>query len=182
MTHVFPRHTKSLPPRAVRGDGPYLFGADGKQYLDGSGGAAVSCLGHSDPDVIAAIKAQIDNMAFAHTGFFTSDAAESLARYELALALDTLVLDNHPPLGFLTIALSKALLGPSELALKSRKFQPGKVIKAKIDRSLNQAMTEDRIKFIKQYEKKLRVMTAVVRAAQDVNNGTPYGAERNHPF
>ena len=79
MNHVFPRHTKSLPPRAVRGDGAYLYDADGKQYLDGSGGAAVSCLGHSDPDVIAAIKAQIDNMAFAHTGFFTSDSAESLA-------------------------------------------------------------------------------------------------------
>ncbi|MFD1160320.1 aspartate aminotransferase family protein [Roseovarius aestuarii] len=79
MNHVFPRHTKALPPRAVRGEGAYLYDADGKQYLDGSGGAAVSCLGHSDPDVIAAIKAQIDNMAFAHTGFFTSDAAESLA-------------------------------------------------------------------------------------------------------
>ncbi|MEO3414608.1 aspartate aminotransferase family protein [Roseovarius sp. CAU 1744] len=79
MNHVFPRHTKSLPPIAVRGEGAYLFDASGKQYLDGSGGAAVSCLGHSDPDVIAAIKAQIDNMAFAHTGFFTSDAAESLA-------------------------------------------------------------------------------------------------------
>ena len=79
MNHVFPRHTKSLPPRAVRGEGAYLFDASGKQYLDGSGGAAVSCLGHSDPDVIAAIKAQIDKMAFAHTGFFTSNAAESLA-------------------------------------------------------------------------------------------------------
>ena len=79
MNHVFPRHTKSLPPRAVRGEGAYLFDAGGKQYLDGSGGAAVSCLGHSDPDVIAAIKAQIDEMAFAHTGFFTSNAAESLA-------------------------------------------------------------------------------------------------------
>ena len=88
MNHVFPRHTKSLPPRAVRGDGPYLFDADGKQYLDGSGGAAVSCLGHSDPDVIAAIKSQIDNMAFAHTGFFTSDAAESLADRLIAHAPD----------------------------------------------------------------------------------------------
>ena len=59
--------------------GRISYDASGKQYLDGSGGAAVSCLGHSDPDVIAAIKAQIDDMAFAHTGFFTSDAAESLA-------------------------------------------------------------------------------------------------------
>lgn len=79
MNHVFPRHTKSLPPKAVRGDGPYIFDASGKQYLDGSGGAAVSCLGHSDPDVTAAIKAQLDDLAFAHTGFFTSAPAESLA-------------------------------------------------------------------------------------------------------
>ncbi len=79
MTHVFPRHTKARPPVAVRGDGPYIHDRDGKAYLDGSGGAAVSCLGHSDPEVIAAIKAQADRISFAHTGFFTSDPAERLA-------------------------------------------------------------------------------------------------------
>ncbi|MEC9102627.1 MAG: aspartate aminotransferase family protein, partial [Pseudomonadota bacterium] len=62
-----------------RGNGIYLFDREGKKYLDGSGGAAVSCLGHSDQDVIAAIKAQVDTLAFAHTGFFTSGPAESLA-------------------------------------------------------------------------------------------------------
>jgi len=66
-------------PIAVKGDGVYLIDKQGKQYFDGSGGAAVSCLGHGDPEIIEAIKAQLDRMEFAHTGFFTSDAAESLA-------------------------------------------------------------------------------------------------------
>jgi adenosylmethionine-8-amino-7-oxononanoate aminotransferase len=79
MTHIFPRHTKAKLPTAVRGDGCYLIDSADKRYFDGSGGAAVSCLGHSDPEVIAAIKAQLDQVAFAHTGFFTSGPAEELA-------------------------------------------------------------------------------------------------------
>jgi adenosylmethionine-8-amino-7-oxononanoate aminotransferase len=79
MSHVFPRHTKSVPPIAVKGNGVYLIDEQGKQYLDASGGAAVSCLGHGDTEIIDAIKAQLDRMEFAHTGFFSSDAAESLA-------------------------------------------------------------------------------------------------------
>ncbi|SEO97889.1 hypothetical protein SAMN04490248_11823 [Salinihabitans flavidus] len=79
MSHVFPRHTKVRPPVARRGDGAYIIDAEGRRYLDGSGGAAVSCLGHSDPEVIAAIQAQAEQLAFAHTGFFTSEPAETLA-------------------------------------------------------------------------------------------------------
>jgi len=79
MSRIFPRHTKALAPRAAGGEGCYLIDADGRRYLDGSGGAAVSCLGHGDPDVIAALKDQADRLAFAHTGFFTSDPAEALA-------------------------------------------------------------------------------------------------------
>ena len=52
---------------------------EGRRYLDGSGGAAVSCLGHSDDGVRAALHAQLDRLAFAHTGFFTSEPAEQLA-------------------------------------------------------------------------------------------------------
>ena len=78
-SHVFPRHTKSRLPTAARGDGCYIIDSHGKRYLDGSGGAAVSCLGHSDHTVIEAIKAQLDKVAFAHTGFFTSEPAETLA-------------------------------------------------------------------------------------------------------
>lgn len=79
MSHVFHRHTQATPPRAMRGDGCYIIDANGKQYLDGSGGAAVSCLGHSDADVVAAIAEQAGQLAFAHTGFFTSAPAERLA-------------------------------------------------------------------------------------------------------
>jgi len=79
MSHVFPRHTKASTPVAVGGDGCYIIDNNGKKYFDGSGGAAVSCLGHSDPDVTAAIKGQVDQIAFAHTGFFTSAPAEQLA-------------------------------------------------------------------------------------------------------
>lgn len=79
MSHVFPRHCKSQLPTAVSGDGCYLIDADGKRYFDGSGGAAVSCLGHSNQRVRDAIKTQVDQLAFAHTGFLTSDSAEKLA-------------------------------------------------------------------------------------------------------
>ncbi len=77
--HIFGRSTKGTMPTATRGEGCYLIDSTGKRYLDGSGGAAVSCLGHSDPDVRAALHRQLDQLAFAHTGFFTSDSAEALA-------------------------------------------------------------------------------------------------------
>ena len=86
MSHVFPRHTKALPPVAVSGAGCYLTDASGKEYLDASGGAAVSCLGHGDRSVIEAVKAQLDNLAYAHTGFFTSEPAETLADRLIARA------------------------------------------------------------------------------------------------
>ena len=77
--HVFARSAKGRLPVAAGGEGCYLIDSTGKRYLDGSGGAAVSCLGHSDPDVRAALHAQLDQLAFAHTGFFTSAPAEALA-------------------------------------------------------------------------------------------------------
>jgi adenosylmethionine-8-amino-7-oxononanoate aminotransferase len=61
------------------GDGMYIVDVEGKRYLDASGGAAVSSLGHSDPDVRAAITTQVERLAFAHTAFFTSEPAEELA-------------------------------------------------------------------------------------------------------
>ncbi len=79
MSHVFARHTAMVPPIAVRGEGCYLFDAEGRKWFDGSGGAAVSCLGHGDVQVTEAIRSQLDQLAFAHTGFFTSEAAEALA-------------------------------------------------------------------------------------------------------
>lgn len=79
MSRVFPRNSISLPPTGIHGSGVYLSDSNGKQYLDGSGGAAVSCLGHGDQDVINAIKSQLDSMAYAHNSFLTSEPAEHLA-------------------------------------------------------------------------------------------------------
>ncbi|MFY3703037.1 aspartate aminotransferase family protein [Achromobacter dolens] len=81
MTHtrVLHRSLRSTPPVAVRGQGAWLYDQDGRAYLDGSGGAAVSCLGHNHPDVQAAMHAQIDALAYAHTSFFTTEVAEQLA-------------------------------------------------------------------------------------------------------
>jgi adenosylmethionine-8-amino-7-oxononanoate aminotransferase len=79
MTHVFHRDTRASYPVAVAGDGPYLVDRDGKRYLDASGGAAVSCLGHSHPRVIEAIRRQAAQLAYAHTSFFTNEPMEALA-------------------------------------------------------------------------------------------------------
>ena len=78
-THVFHRQLHHDLPVAVSGQGITLTDAAGKTYLDASGGAAVSCLGHGHPDVIAAMHAQIDQLAYAHTSFFTTEVAEELA-------------------------------------------------------------------------------------------------------
>ena len=79
MTHLLHRAIHSRMPVAVGGKGIELFDAEGKAYIDASGGAAVSCLGHGHPAVIEALHAQLDRLAYAHTGFFTSEAAETLA-------------------------------------------------------------------------------------------------------
>ncbi len=79
MKHVFHRNARTEPPIAVGGEGPYLVDQAGKRYLDASGGAAVSCLGHGHAAVIAAIKRQAERLAYAHTSFFSSGPAEALA-------------------------------------------------------------------------------------------------------
>ena len=78
-THVFHRDPRNAYPVAVRGEGCYLYDGEGKRYLDASGGAAVSCLGHSDKSVVEAIKRQLDKLPFAHTSFFSNEPMEQLA-------------------------------------------------------------------------------------------------------
>ena len=85
MSHVFPRNSKAPPPMVARGQGPYLYDQSGKSYLN-CGDAAVSCLGHGDPHVTAAVQSQMNSVAFAHTGFFTSEPAELLADKLIAFA------------------------------------------------------------------------------------------------
>ena len=108
MSHIFPRHSRHSPPTVAGGQGCYLIDSTGKRYLDGSGGAAVSCLGHGDQTVIDAIKAQLDRVAFAHTGFFTSEPAEELA--------DLLV--RHAPKGIDRVYLVSGGSEATEAAIK----------------------------------------------------------------
>jgi len=108
MSHIFPRHSRQTLPTVTGGEGCYLIDSTGKRYLDGSGGAAVSCLGHGDQTVIDAIKAQLDKVAFAHTGFFTSEPAEALA--------DLLV--QHAPEGIDRVYLVSGGSEATEAAIK----------------------------------------------------------------
>jgi adenosylmethionine-8-amino-7-oxononanoate aminotransferase len=79
MTHILHRSANAVYPVAVSGSGLEIVDAQGRRYLDASGGAAVSCLGHGHPDVIAALHRQLDALAYAHTAFFTTEPAERLA-------------------------------------------------------------------------------------------------------
>jgi adenosylmethionine-8-amino-7-oxononanoate aminotransferase len=79
MTHVLHRSIAHNYPTAVSGTGIVIRDQTGKEYIDFSGGAAVSCLGHSHPDILAAMRAQLDQLEYAHTSFFTTQAAEDLA-------------------------------------------------------------------------------------------------------
>jgi adenosylmethionine-8-amino-7-oxononanoate aminotransferase len=79
MGHVFHRNPLHSYPVAVAGDGAYLYDREGRRYLDASGGAAVSCLGHSDRAVIEAIQRQLEALPFAHTSFFSNEPMEALA-------------------------------------------------------------------------------------------------------
>ena len=86
MSHVFHRSLTQSYPVAVTGDGPYLIDSQGRRYLDACGGAAVSCLGHSDTQVIEAIRQQVGKLAYAHTSFFTTEPMEELADFLIARA------------------------------------------------------------------------------------------------
>jgi adenosylmethionine-8-amino-7-oxononanoate aminotransferase len=90
MTHVLHRSIAHRYPTAVSAKGIFIRDETGKEYIDASGGAAVSCLGHSHPDIIAAMRAQLDNLEYAHTSFFTTQAAEELADDLVAHAPDGL--------------------------------------------------------------------------------------------
>lgn len=88
MSSVLHRDLNATPPVAVGGEGAWLVDADGRRYLDASGGAVVSSLGHGHPRVVAAIVAQVRALAFAHGSFFTTEPAERLAARLVALAPD----------------------------------------------------------------------------------------------
>ncbi|VED46892.1 aminotransferase class-III protein [Raoultella terrigena] len=90
MSQIIHRSLRTTPVVAVGAQGAYITDVSGKRYLDACGGAAVSCLGHAHPDVLAAMHRQIDQLAYAHTSFFTSDTVEQLAEQLVRTAPDSL--------------------------------------------------------------------------------------------
>jgi adenosylmethionine-8-amino-7-oxononanoate aminotransferase len=78
-SRILHRDIAATPPVAVSGRGVTITDSVGKTYIDASGGAAVSCLGHGHPDVLAAMRAQMEHLEYAHSHFFTTEAAEGLA-------------------------------------------------------------------------------------------------------
>jgi len=78
---------KSLPS-AVRGDGAYLWDANGKQYLDFSGSAAVNFIGHGVNEIVTAMTDQARGLEFIHGSQFTTPIAEQYASELLQFAGD----------------------------------------------------------------------------------------------
>jgi adenosylmethionine-8-amino-7-oxononanoate aminotransferase len=76
---------KSFPP-AVRGEGAYLWDAQGKKYLDFSGSAAVNFIGHGNADIVSAMTAQARSLEFVHGSQFTTPIAEEYAQSLLDFA------------------------------------------------------------------------------------------------
>ena len=77
---ALPKHIHSTGdlPKVAWAKGSYVYDASGKQYIDGSGGPAVYCIGHSNTDVNDAIKHQLDRIAHGYRYNFSSDALEEL--------------------------------------------------------------------------------------------------------
>jgi adenosylmethionine-8-amino-7-oxononanoate aminotransferase len=78
---VLHRDTRFIPKKAIGGEGSYLFLEDGTKFLDSTGGAAVSCLGHGHKKVQQAIIDQTNRISYCHTSFFGTDVSEELARF-----------------------------------------------------------------------------------------------------
>jgi adenosylmethionine-8-amino-7-oxononanoate aminotransferase len=109
MTRLMHRSLREAPPIAVGGHGIRLVEAGGREIIDASGGAAVSCLGHGHPRVVEAIRRQAGQLAYAHTGFFSTEPAEELAE----------MLVGHEPGG---LAFAYFVCGGSEAVEASLKM------------------------------------------------------------
>ena len=108
MTRILHRQLRGTLPLAVGGHGIRIVDDQGREYIDASGGAAVSCLGHGHPDVLRAMHAQIDQLAYAHTRYFSTPVAEELAD----------VLIAHAPAGMSHVYLVSGGSEAVEAALK----------------------------------------------------------------
>ncbi len=109
-SHVFDRDASLATRRVVSGNGCSVFDASGRRYLDGSGGAAVSAWGHSDPIILDAIRRQLDSVVDTHSMFFTSSPQEQLATHLYELS------DGHLARSLFFSSGSEAVEGAIKLA------------------------------------------------------------------
>ncbi|KAF2222620.1 pyridoxal phosphate-dependent transferase [Elsinoe ampelina] len=80
LSSVLHRTLHSDPLKVIRAKGNYLYLSNGQRILDATGGAAVSCLGHGDERVKAAMMAQMDEVAYCHSLFYGTETGEALAK------------------------------------------------------------------------------------------------------
>jgi adenosylmethionine-8-amino-7-oxononanoate aminotransferase len=78
QSSVLHRSLRRKPHAVIAAEGLYLTLSNGQKILDASGGAAVSCLGHGNPRVKAAIAKQMDVVSYCHSLFYSTNAAEEL--------------------------------------------------------------------------------------------------------
>jgi adenosylmethionine-8-amino-7-oxononanoate aminotransferase len=78
-SHVFYRALRRRYPVAVRGEGCWIADADGRRYLDASGGAFVVNVGHGVREIADAMAAQASQLAYVNGTVFTSEPVEALA-------------------------------------------------------------------------------------------------------
>jgi adenosylmethionine-8-amino-7-oxononanoate aminotransferase len=83
--HVFYRNQNWHYPKIEYGKGIYLYGEDGKKYLDGCSGSSVANIGHGNEEVAECAAKQIRKVAFTHLSRFTTDAVEECSRKVAAL-------------------------------------------------------------------------------------------------
>jgi adenosylmethionine-8-amino-7-oxononanoate aminotransferase len=78
---VLHRQLHQAPTIALSGEGSYITLEDGRRILDATGGAAVSCLGHSNEEVKQAMIDQINQLSYCHTAYFSTKPFEELASF-----------------------------------------------------------------------------------------------------
>lgn len=78
---VLHRNTRAMPKKAIGGDGSYIDLDDGQRFLDSTGGAAVTCVGHGNTEITDAIKKQLDTLSYCHSAFFGTPVFEELASF-----------------------------------------------------------------------------------------------------
>jgi adenosylmethionine-8-amino-7-oxononanoate aminotransferase len=106
-THVFFRKLTARYPLVIRGEGCWLYDADGKAYLDACGGAFVSNLGHGVAEIAEAMADQARRLAYVSGAAMTHEAVEDFAGQLAALAPGDL--DKVYPLSSGSDAIEAAL-------------------------------------------------------------------------